>query len=83
MHASTVTCLLVSASLGLLDCSLPASTVHGISQDEYWSRLPFPTPGDLADLGIELMSPAFLHWQADSLPLSHLGISQSIFHTVM
>ena len=31
------------------------------SRQEYWSRLPFPTSGDLADLGIEpacLMSPA-------------------------
>ena len=24
---------------------------------EYWSRLPFPTPGDLSDPGIELPSP--------------------------
>jgi hypothetical protein len=31
---------------------------------------PFPSPGDLPDPGIQLMSPA---WQADSLPLSHQG----------
>ena len=32
---------------------------------EYWSGLPFPTPGDLPDAGIEARSPAL---QADSLP---------------
>ena len=26
------------------------------SRQEYWSRLPFPTPGDLPDPGIELES---------------------------
>jgi len=28
------------------------------TRQEYWSRLPFPTPGDLPDPGIEPMSPA-------------------------
>ena len=37
----------------------------GFSRPEYWSGLPFPSPGDLPDLGIELMSPAL---QADPLP---------------
>ena len=27
-------------------------------RQEYWSKLPFPSPGDLPDPGIELMSPA-------------------------
>ena len=40
----------------------------GFSRQEYWSRLPFPSPGDLPDTGIEPRSPAL---QADSLPLSH------------
>ena len=26
-------------------------------KQEYWSGLPFPTPGDLPHLGIELLSP--------------------------
>ena len=38
------------------------------SRQEYWSGLPFPSPGDLPDPGIEPTSPAL---QADSLPLSH------------
>ena len=30
----------------------------GFSRQEYWSGLPFPSPGDLLDPGIEPMSPA-------------------------
>ena len=40
----------------------------GLSRQEYWSGLPFPSTGDLPDTGIELASPV---WQADSLPLHH------------
>ena len=36
----------------------------GFSRQEYWSGLPFPSPGDLPDSGIEPRSPAL---QADSL----------------
>ena len=36
-----------------MDCSPPGSSVHGISQQEYWSGLPFPPAGDLPDPGIE------------------------------
>ena len=36
----------------------------GFSRQEYWCRLPFPSPGDLPDPGIEPRSPAL---QADSL----------------
>ena len=35
------------------------------SRQEYWSGLPFPSPGDLPDPGIKPKSPAL---QADSLP---------------
>ena len=30
----------------------------GFSRQEYWSGLPFPSPGDLPDLRIELTCPA-------------------------
>ena len=30
----------------------------GFSRQEYWSGLPFPSPGDLPDLGIKPGSPA-------------------------
>ena len=36
----------------------------GFSRQEYWSGLPFPSPGDLPDSGIEAGSPAL---QADAL----------------
>ena len=53
---------------------------RGFSRQEYWSGLPFTTPRDLPNPGIELVSPAslnishLLHWQVDPLPLHHLGI---------
>ena len=53
-----------------MDCSPPGSSVHGIFQQEYWSGLPFPSPGDLPDPGIEPGSPAL---QADSLRSERLG----------
>ena len=42
----------------------------GFSRQEYWSGLPFPSPGDLPDPGIEPWSPAL---QADSLPTELQG----------
>ena len=36
----------------------------GFSRQEYWSGLPFPSPGDLPNLGIEPVSPTL---QADTL----------------
>ena len=44
-------------------CQAPASI--GFSRQEYWSWLPFPSPGDLPHPGIEHGSPAL---QADSSP---------------
>ena len=42
---------------------------HGLSMEfsrqEYWSELPFPSPGDLPDPGIKPGSPAL---QGDALP---------------
>ena len=35
-----------------------ASPPMGFSRQEYWSGLPFPSPGDLPDPGTELASPA-------------------------
>ena len=42
----------------------------GFSRQEYWSGLPFPSPGDLPHLGMEPRSPAL---QADSLPFEPPG----------
>ena len=40
-----------------------AALSMGFSSQEYWTGLPFPCPGDLPNLGIELGSPTL---QADS-----------------
>ena len=47
-----------------MDHSLPGSSIHGFSREEYWRGLPFPSPGDLPNPGIEPRFPAL---QADSL----------------
>ena len=44
-----------------MDCSLSGSSIHG----EYWSGLPFPSPGDLPDPGIKPRSPTL---QPDDMP---------------
>ena len=36
-----------------MDRSLPGSSVHGISKQEYCSGLPFPSPEDISDPGIK------------------------------
>ena len=41
-----------------MDCSPPGSPVHGILQAEYWNWLPYPSPGDPPNPGIEPTSPA-------------------------
>jgi len=41
-----------------MDCSLPGSSVHGLLQQEYWSGLPCPPPGDLPTQGL---NPGHLH----------------------
>ena len=45
--------------------TLQATLSMGLPRQEYWSRLPFPLPGDLPDPGIKPGSPAL---QAGSLP---------------
>ena len=52
------------------NCSPPGSSVHGIFKQEYWSGLPFPSPGVLPPQRSNL---PLLNWQADSLPLNHQG----------
>ena len=46
----------------------------GFPRQEYRSGLPFPSPGDFPDLGIEPASPAL---QEDCLLLRHLGSSNT------
>ena len=63
--------LYVVLCCAMLSCSVVSDTVwhHGLSmgfsRQEYWSRLPCPSPGDLPNPGIEPRSPTL---QVDSLP---------------
>ena len=36
-----------------IDSSMPGSSVYGIFRQRYWSGLPFPSQGDLPNLGNE------------------------------
>ena len=73
-----------SSLLCVYVCSVMSSSLrpHGphqaplsteISRQEYWSRLAFPSPGDLPDPGTNPSLLCLLHWQLDALLLSHLG----------
>ena len=66
----------VSSRSGVSDSATPWTAAHqaplslGFSRQGYWIGLPFPSPGDLPDPGIEPRSPAL---QADSLPTELSG----------
>ena len=50
-------CVQLLATLWTVALQVPLSI--RFSRQEYWSRLPFPSPGDLPDPGIKPMSPVF------------------------
>ena len=62
MHAYVLSCIQLFATLWTAACHAPQ--FMGFSMQEYWSGLPFPSPGDLPDPGIKPGSTAV---QADSL----------------
>ena len=60
----------------MFDCAIlwtlayQAALAMGLSRQEYWRGLLFPSPGDLPEPMIE---PTSLAWQMDCLPISHMG----------
>ena len=66
----TKSCLAL-ATPWTIACQAPLSM--GFSRQEYWSGLPFPSPGDLPNPGIEPGSSAS---QADALPSEPPGKPQ-------
>ena len=53
-------CLVTKSCLtfcNTVDCSPPGSSVHGCPRQEYWNGLPFPSPRNLPDPGIEPQCP--------------------------
>ena len=67
----SLSCVRLFATPGTVACQAPLSM--GYSRQEYWSGLPFSSPGDLPNPGTELRSPAL---QTDSFPSESLGKSQ-------
>ena len=67
-------CSAVSDSLGPVDCSCQAPLCMGFSRQEYWCGVLFAPSGIFQT---EVSNPGLLHWQADSLPLHHLGRPKS------
>ena len=63
VKVKSLSCVRLFATLWTVAYKAPPSM--GFSRQEYWSGLPFPPPGNLADPGIEVGSPAL---QADALP---------------
>ena len=70
----------------------PSSSAMEFSRQEYWRGLPFPTPGDLSDPGIEPGSLASTAWSSGFLTnvpsgkpscISNSVKSESVSHLVV
>ena len=73
MHACMPYCSVIFCNFTLCSSSLSM----GFPSQEYWSGLPFSSPGDRPDPGIKPMSPVSPALQANSLPTEPLGKSQN------
>ena len=66
-----------------MDCSPPGSASMGFPRQEYWNGLPFPSPGDLPNRGIEPASPAlaggFFTAEPPGKPTHHILDGKQIF----
>ena len=58
MTSESVSHSVVSDSVTPWTVALQAPLSMELPRQEYWSGLPYPSPGDLPDPGIELTSPA-------------------------
>ena len=58
MHLRSLVTQLCPTLCDPMDCSLPGSSIHGISQQAHWNVLPFTSPRDLPNTGIKPESPA-------------------------
>ena len=68
VHAQSLSHIQFFTTLWIVAYQVPKSMEF--SRQEYWSGLPFPSPGDLPNPGIELGPPAL---QADALPSEQPG----------
>ena len=65
------------STLWTVACKVPLSM--RLSKEEYWSGLSFPSPGDLPDPGIELVSPALSGELFTTEPLGSEWVLESKF----
>ena len=68
---SRFSCVQLCVTPWAIACQAPLSM--GLSRQKYWSRLPFPFPGNLPNPGSKPHLLCLLHWQVDSLPLVPSG----------
>ena len=71
VRAQPLSCVQLVVSPWTVACQILLSIEF--SRQDYWSGLPFPTPGHLPDPGIEPGSPVSPELQADSLPTEPTG----------
>ena len=65
-----------------MDGSPLGSSVHGFPRQEYWSELPFSSPGDLPNQGIESMSLVSPALAGGFFTSEQLGKSKYLIHAV-
>ena len=65
--------LVMSDTLRTMDHSPPSSSVHGIFQAKILEQVAISSSRIFLTQGWNLSLLHLLHWQAGSLPLSHLG----------
>ena len=63
MRAQSLSHVILFVTLWTVACQAPMSVE--LSKQEYWSGLPFPSPRDLPDQGIEPVSLSSPAWQVD------------------
>ena len=68
---SHLSCVWLFVTLWTVACQNPL--YMEFSRQEFWSRSPYPPPGDLPDLGMKLASLKSPAFQAGSLPLGPPG----------
>ena len=70
-NTNVCTCVLRHVRFFVTPWTVARQAPHsvGFSRQEYWSGLPFPTPGDLPTQGLKLCLWHLLRWQANSLSL--------------
>ena len=75
-HVHVYVCVLSHVQLFVTPCTVAhqAPLSMEFSRQEYWSALPFASPGDLPGLNPHLL--CLLYWQVGSLPLAPPGKSE-------